>query len=88
MMNMTFQYLVRAVIFESGAYSILLLLFYLVGLFEISVCPKGFLFWPMVGTEKVGNSPLVPGWYREALICYYISFCHSRIVNSFWRYDN
>jgi hypothetical protein len=51
-----------------------IILFYLAGLFEISECLKGFLLWPLVGTEKDKNSPLAPGWYREALICYYIHF--------------
>jgi hypothetical protein len=31
-----------------------IILFYLSGLFRIMVCPKGFLLWPLVGTEKVG----------------------------------
>jgi hypothetical protein len=65
-----------------------IILFYLAVLFEISVCPKGFLFWPLVGIENVRNYHLAPGWYREALICYHISFCYSWIINSFWRYDN
>jgi len=52
------------------------------------VCLKGFLLWPLVGTKKVRNSPLAPDWYRESLICYYIHFIISRVVNSFWRYDN
>jgi hypothetical protein len=60
-----------------------IILFYLVGLFEISVCPKGFLFWPLVGTEKVGKSPLALGWYREVPICYYICFVISQVDNSF-----
>jgi hypothetical protein len=30
-----------------------IILFYFASLFEISVCPKGFLFWPLIGTEKV-----------------------------------
>jgi hypothetical protein len=37
----------------------------------------------LVYTEKVGNSLLAPSWYREALICYYIRFIISRVVNSF-----
>jgi hypothetical protein len=65
-----------------------IILFYLSGLFEILVCPKGFLLWPLVSTEKVGNSPLSPGWYREAHICYYICFIISQVVISFWRYGN
>jgi hypothetical protein len=48
----------------------------------------GFLLWPLVGTEKVENSPLAHGWYRETLICYYIHFDISRVVISFWRYGN
>jgi hypothetical protein len=31
-----------------------IILFYLAGLFRFMVCPKGFLLWPLVGTEKVG----------------------------------
>jgi hypothetical protein len=46
------------------------------------------LLWPLVGTEKVGNSHLTPSSYIEALICYYICFVISRVVNSFWRYGN
>jgi hypothetical protein len=61
-----------------------IILFYLAGLFEISVCPKGL-------------SPLTPDWYRKSrelsfdpwlvhrgshLLLY--SFCHSRVVISFW----
>jgi hypothetical protein len=30
-----------------------IILFYLSGLFKILVCPKGFLLWPLVGTEKI-----------------------------------
>jgi hypothetical protein len=52
-----------------------IMLFYLAGLFEILICPKGFF-------------SLAPGWYKEALICYYFYFIISRVVNSFWRYDN
>jgi hypothetical protein len=65
-----------------------IILFYLADLFEISVCPKGFLLWPLVGTEKVDNTLLAPDWYKETLICYHIHFVISRIINSFWRYDN
>jgi hypothetical protein len=65
-----------------------IILFYLADLFEISVCPKGFLLWPLVGTEKVENSRLASGWYREAPIYYYIYFVIARVVISFWRYDN
>jgi hypothetical protein len=65
-----------------------LLLFYLAGLFEIPVCPKGFLLWPLVGTERVGSSPLAPGWYKESLICIIFYFFISHVVISFWRYDN
>jgi hypothetical protein len=65
-----------------------IILFYLVGIFEISVCPKGLLIWPLVGTEKVGNSPLAPKWYKEAPICYYIRFVISHVDNSFWRQRN
>jgi hypothetical protein len=46
-----FQCLAWAVIFESEFYSIFIILFYLAGLFEISVCLKG--------------SPLAPSWYKE-----------------------
>jgi hypothetical protein len=31
-----------------------IILFYLSGLFRILVCPKGFLLWALIGTEKVG----------------------------------
>jgi hypothetical protein len=65
-----------------------IILFYLASLFEISVCPKGFLLWPLVGKEKVGNSPLAPDWYKEVPIYYYICFVISQVVNSFWRYGN
>jgi hypothetical protein len=51
-----------------------IILFYLVGLFEIIVCPNGLLLWPLIGTEKVGSSPLASGWYKESPICYYILF--------------
>jgi hypothetical protein len=44
------------------------------GLFKILIYLKGFLLWLMVGTEKVGSSPLTPGWYKESLICYYFYF--------------
>jgi hypothetical protein len=30
-----------------------IILFYLSGLFRILICPKGFLLWPLVGTETV-----------------------------------
>jgi hypothetical protein len=30
-----------------------MILFYLASLFRILVCPKGFLLWPLIGTEKV-----------------------------------
>jgi hypothetical protein len=48
-----FQCLVWVVIFESGFYYVFIILFYLVGLFEISVYPNGL-------------SPLAPSWYRES----------------------
>jgi hypothetical protein len=31
-----------------------IILFYLFSLFRILVCPKSFLLWPLIGTEKVG----------------------------------
>jgi hypothetical protein len=31
-----------------------IILLYLSGLFRILICPKSFLLWPLVGTEKVG----------------------------------
>jgi hypothetical protein len=61
---------------------------YLAGLFEISVCLKGFLLWPLIGTEKVGNSPLAPNWYKEAPFCYYIPLCHYTDSYLVWRYGN
>jgi hypothetical protein len=57
---------VRAIL-SYGFYSALLY-YYLAGLFEILIYPKGFLLWPLIGTEKVRNSPLAPGWYRESSI--------------------
>jgi hypothetical protein len=65
-----------------------IILFYLAGLFKILVCPKGFFLWPIIDTEKVKNSPLAPGWYKEAPICYYICFVILRVDNFFWRYGN
>jgi hypothetical protein len=47
-------------VFSVGGYirywslSRFIILFYLADLFEISVCPKGFLLWPLIDTEKVG----------------------------------
>jgi hypothetical protein len=82
-----FQYLVWTAIFESGFYSIFIL-FYLADLFRIPVCPKGFLFWLLIGTEKVGSSHLVRGWYRESPICIIFYFIISRIVISIWQYSN
>jgi hypothetical protein len=61
-----------------------IILFYLADLFEILVCPKDFLFWLLVGSEKVRSSHLAPGWYRESLT----NSCLSRIVISFWWYGN
>jgi hypothetical protein len=86
-MDMTFSVLCGRSYSSLESFSFIIL-FYLVGLFKISVCPKGFLLWPLVGTEKVENSPLAPGWYREAPIYYYIHFVISQVVNFFWRYDN
>jgi hypothetical protein len=43
-----------------GLYSAYLY-YYLADLFEISIRLKGFLFWPMVGVEKVGTSVLAIG---------------------------
>jgi hypothetical protein len=83
-----FQCLVWAAIFKSGFYSVFIILFYLAGLFEISVCPKSFLLWHLVGTEKVRSSPLASGWYRESPFCIIFLFIISRVVISFWRYDN
>jgi hypothetical protein len=74
---------VCAAIFEFENYSIFIILFYLAGLFEISVCPKDFLHWSLVRTEKVENSHLAPDWYIEALICYYIYFVIIQKVLSF-----
>jgi hypothetical protein len=53
-----------------------IILFYLAGLFRILICPKGFLFWPLVGTEKIRSFLLAPGWYRESLICIIFWFFH------------
>jgi hypothetical protein len=49
---------------------------------------EGFLLWPLDGTEKVGNSHLALGWYRESHICIIFRFIISRVVISFWRYGN
>jgi hypothetical protein len=64
-----------------------IILFYLACLFETSICPKGFLLWPLVGTEKVESSPFVPGWYRESLIYYYIFFFYtdSYLLLAIWQ---
>jgi hypothetical protein len=52
-----------------------IILFYLSSLFETSVCPKGFLLWPRIGTES----------FPFIIIFYFII---SHIVISFWWYDN
>jgi hypothetical protein len=71
----SFQYLVWAAIFEFGFYFVLLY-YYLAGLFEISVCPKGSLLWPLVDTEKVGSTPLAPDWYRVSHLLLYYFLIH------------
>jgi hypothetical protein len=63
-------------------------LFYLADLFEISVCLKSFLLWPLVSTEKVWSSPLAPSWYRDSPFCITFYFIISRIVIFFRRYGN
>jgi hypothetical protein len=40
-----------------------IIIFYLVGLFRILVCPNDFLFWLLVGTEKVGMQSSGPSGY-------------------------
>jgi hypothetical protein len=37
---------------------------------------EGFLFWPVVGTEKVGMRSSGPSMYNVGSYLYYISFCH------------
>jgi hypothetical protein len=52
-----------------------IILFYLAGLFEISVYPKGFLLWPLVGTKSL-------------FFVIIFNFIISRIINLFWWYGN
>jgi hypothetical protein len=40
-----------------------IILLYLSGLFRILICPKGFLLWPLIGTEKVGMRSSGPSGY-------------------------
>jgi hypothetical protein len=54
-----------------------IILFYLSGLFRILVCPKGFLLWPLVGTEKVGMRSSGPSGYSvgsHLYIFYFVIF--------------
>jgi hypothetical protein len=78
---------VWSAIFEFQFYSIFILV-YLAGLFEISVCPKGFLLWPLVSTEKVESSLLAPGWYKESHIYIIFRFVILWVAIFFWRYGN
>jgi hypothetical protein len=64
-----------------------IILFYLASLFEISVCPKGFLLWPLVGTEKVGSSPLAPDRYKEFpfIIIFYFVISWIVLILAIWQ---
>jgi hypothetical protein len=45
---------VWAVIFEIGTYFVILYYYTYPAYLGSWYCPKGFLLWPLVGTEKVG----------------------------------
>jgi hypothetical protein len=50
-----------------------IILFYLSDLFKILVCPKGFLFLPLIGTEKVGMwSAGLSGYSVDSHLLYFI----------------
>jgi hypothetical protein len=66
----------------------ILLYYYLADLLEISIYLKGFLVWPLVGTEKVMSSPLTPNWYTKSLILLLYPFSHftnSYLLISIWK---
>jgi hypothetical protein len=65
-----------------------IILFYLAGLFEISVCPKSFLLWPLIGTEKVGMRSSGPQWYSVAshlLLYSVLCFTGSQLLLAIWQ---
>jgi hypothetical protein len=65
-----------------------IILFYLAGLFEISVCPKDFLLWPLVGTKKVGIQSSSPLWYSigfHLLLYFVLWFMGSQLLLAIWQ---
>jgi hypothetical protein len=63
---------VRAIL--SYGFYFVLSYYYLAGLLKISICPKGFLLWPLVGTEKVESSHLALVGIKSLSFCLYIFF--------------